>query len=117
MRALRGTRRRFAIGLVALCAALGTTSCAAGQHAMTANESPAIDAVSATVGTIDLRGIAITPPSGPSYPQGGSATLTLVIVNNGQQADRLTNVTTPAAASAAVYDSASAASAVLSPSS
>jgi copper(I)-binding protein len=111
--ALRGTRRRFAIGLVAACAALATASCAAGRDAQTARESPTIDGVNTSVGTIDLRGVAVAPPSGATYPQGGSAELMLVIVNNGQQADQLTNITTSAAGSVTVFDSASAAASAL----
>jgi hypothetical protein len=42
-----------------------------------------------------LRTVAITTPSGRCYLPGGDAALSLVLVNNGQDADTLTSVSSP----------------------
>jgi copper(I)-binding protein len=106
--------RRIAIGLVAVCAALTTSACAAGQHAMTAEEKPAVDGAGTTVGEIHLQAVAIArPDSSPSYPAGAAAGLMLVVVNTGQQTDTLTSVTTSAATGVSVFADADAASSLL----
>jgi copper(I)-binding protein len=106
--------RRFGVGLVALVAALTTASCTQGQHAQTAKESPAIDGTNASIGSIDLRDVAIVAPStGPSYPVGSSAELTMVIVNNGSADDNLVGVTSTSAASVVLYGNGSDASSAL----
>lgn len=94
-------RARFGavIGTLAVCA-LVLTGCAAGKKAPTSEETPAIDGTNASVGKLLLREVAIAAPKdGPSYAQGASATLQLVIVNTGAVADTLTAVTTTAASS------------------
>jgi copper(I)-binding protein len=87
--------RRIGIALVAVAMTLLSAGCAAGQHAATAQESAAIDgAVGSSVGSIDVRGIAIqAPATGTSYAVSSSATVTGVIVNTGHADDTLTNVT------------------------
>jgi hypothetical protein len=90
------------IGLVAACATLLTASCAAGQHAATANETPAIDGIDGAVGSIHLAAVALTAPPVSCYLPGGDATLTLVIVNSGHSADTLADVTSPRFKSAVV---------------
>jgi copper(I)-binding protein len=94
--------RRMGIGLVATCAALLTASCAAGQHAATANESPAIDGTSGLVGSIHLAAVALKAPPVSCYLPGGDAALTLVIVNVGHSADTLSTVSSPRFKSAIV---------------
>src|SRR5690349_2439929 len=110
VRALLATRRRVAVAALAMCAVALTSACAAGEHAATSEESPAIDGVGASVGPgspILLREISIArPPNGVSYAAGDSADLMLVIVNNGRSADTLTSVSTPAAGSVTVSPSA-----------
>jgi copper(I)-binding protein len=87
--------RRIVIGVAAAGAALLTASCAAGQHAASAKESPSIDGANAQVGSMLLRTVAITTPSGKCYLPGGDAALSLVLVNNSQAADSLTSVSSP----------------------
>jgi hypothetical protein len=78
------------IGLAAATLALG--GCAAGQQAQTAQQVPTTDEIQVTVGNLDIRGIAVQPPTGNYYAKGGYAPLTMVIVNNGPHPDQLTKV-------------------------
>ena len=87
--------RRVALG-VAVAAALASSACAAGQHASTANELPTLDGINGSVGPINLRGLNIAAPTGVSFPAGSNLSMKLVIVNNGQRADKLTSITSPA---------------------
>jgi len=89
--------RRIGIGL-AVAAALFTSACAAGQHAATADENNTVDGTNATVGTVDLRGIVVEPPTGSmiAYPSGSDMALKIVIVNNANQPDNLTSISSPA---------------------
>jgi len=87
--------RRIVIGVAAAGAVLLTASCAAGQHAASANESPSIDGANAKVGSMLLRTVAITTPNGKCYLPGSDAPLSLVLVNNGRDSDTLTSVTSP----------------------
>ncbi len=113
MKARPTGRRRIGIGLVAVIAALLTASCAAGEKAQTANESPAIDGGAATVGAIQLHEVSILAPSGPSYPAGGSAQVALVIVNTGTADDTLVGVSTSAGTASALYAAGTDPTAVL----
>lgn len=98
MKAQPPIARRIGIALLAVCAT-ALTSCAAGQYAQTAYQTPAIDGLAkAKVGSLELRGVAVlTPPNGISYAEGDDAQVTLAIVNVGQTDDTLTSVSTPAA--------------------
>ncbi|HEV7205746.1 MAG TPA: hypothetical protein VGN18_14145 [Jatrophihabitans sp.] len=92
-----GLTRRVAARLgVAVVATALTAGCAAGQQAQTANEKPSLDGTNATVGSIGLRGLAIQPPTGPAYDTGAAAPLTVVLVNSGSKADKLTSITSSA---------------------
>jgi hypothetical protein len=92
-------RPRF--GMVAaagLAAAMLMTGCAAGQHAQTSNQTPAIDGVGADSGQIGIRAAAIAAPeTGPNFPAGSDATLKLVMVNSGTSTVALAAVSTTAA--------------------
>jgi copper(I)-binding protein len=108
------TARRIGVGLLA-AASLLLTSCAAGRHAQTAQQVPAIDGTNGSVGSIQLSAVAIAAPSGAvSYSAGTSAEIKLVIVNNGADADILTGVSTPVTQGWAVFPDAAAASAAAS---
>ncbi len=116
MNAQSAVRRRLGIGLVAVCATLLCASCAAGQEAQTANEIAAVDANSGHVGSMLLRAVAIkAPPNGISYARGDVAELDLVIVNNGNRADTLTGVSSPAASTVRVFNTRAEASAAAIP--
>jgi copper(I)-binding protein len=110
-------RRRIGIGFVAVVATLLTSACAAGQKAQTANETPAIDGAGTSVGTIQLRDVAIkSPSSGPAYPAGAAAEVQLVVVNTGTTDDTLVGLSTPAAAASTLFATSSDAQLALSPS-
>lgn len=103
MKAPAGIARRVgsvvvAVGAV-LTTAFSTAGCATGQHAATAEETPAIDGAIGTVGPIDLRGVAVLAPDtgATSYPQGSNAAMTAVIVNTSTKPDTLTSISSPAA--------------------
>lgn len=104
-----GLSRRVAarLGAAVLATAL-TAGCAAGQQAQTANQKPSLDGTNATVGSIGLRGLAIQPPTGPAYDSGAAAALTVVIVNSGSKADKLTSVTSSAFGGWGTYSSSAA---------
>lgn len=101
-----------------MAAVLASSACAAGQRAQTADQKPTLDGTETSVGQLDLRGITIeAPPSGPSYAVGSSARMRLVVVNNGQNNDRLTSITASAITSWGSYATSAQAAAVQSPSS
>jgi copper(I)-binding protein len=103
--------RRVGVGIaLAASALLVLGGCAAGQDAQTAEETPVVDGVSANVGDIALRAVAVAAPPDKNYAQGSDATLQLVIVNGGATDDQLTGVTTPAAAEVRMFAAGSAAS-------
>jgi copper(I)-binding protein len=96
--------RGAAVGL-ALATATVLGGCAAGQHAQTIGQVPAIDGVAADSGTIAIRAAAIVAPTGGgSYAAGGVAPLTAVLVNTGTSADKLTAVSSPAATAAVLVN-------------
>lgn len=92
------------IGLVA-ATALVTSACAAGQLAQTSNQKATIDGINKSVGSIDLRAVAIAaPPLGTNaYRPRTAAELKLVLVNSGSRQDTLTSITTSAAGGWATY--------------
>ncbi|WP_375491286.1 hypothetical protein [uncultured Jatrophihabitans sp.] len=107
---------RVCCGL-AIASTLVGSACAAGQHAQTADQKPTLDGTEASVGQLDLRGIAIAaPPSGVSYAPGTSAQLHLVVANNGQSPDQLTSITSSAITAWGSYSSPAAAQAAQEPS-
>ena len=93
---------------VAVAAALLTASCAAGQHAQTADIVGAIDGTYGQVGTMSLDGVAIHAPSGMSYAADSNAPLGVTIVNEGMAADTLVSVTSPAFSGWGIVDNAAA---------
>jgi copper(I)-binding protein len=109
--------------VVAVAAALVTSACAAGQHAQTDQERATLDGTYASVGKIDLRGLAIVAPSGASYSVGSAAPVKLVLVNSSAgrtaKADQLVGITSPAASGWAAYatqaDAAAATAAASTP--
>jgi copper(I)-binding protein len=104
--------RRVGVRVAALAAGalLVLGGCAAGQDAQTAEETPVVDGVSANVGDIALRAVAVAPPPNNSHAKGSDATLQLVIVNSGSTDDQLTGVSTLAATQVRMFADAQAAS-------
>jgi copper(I)-binding protein len=104
--ASRPARRRIAVSLLA-CAALLTSACAAGQHAQSAEQTPAIDGAGGNVGTVQLHAVALAGPAGgPSYAVGQNAALNFVVVNTGTQPDTLTGITSAVASGATTAQTA-----------
>ena len=90
------------VGLVTVV--LTVAGCATGQRAQTAIESPAIDGSGANVGNISIRNFSVAPPTGGANYL--IAQLLGVIVNNGATEDKLTSVTTSAAKTVTLFQSA-----------
>jgi copper(I)-binding protein len=111
----RQVGRRIAPAVVAIGAVLLTGSCAAGQHAATAEIVPAIDGTSGVVGALRLEGVAIHAPSGASYAAGSNAELAMVIANGGNADDTLTNVASPAFSGWGIVATDAATSATIPP--
>jgi hypothetical protein len=106
----RRVTRRVAAVLVAGALTL-TSACAAGQVAQTANQKPTIDGTEANVGDIGLRGLAIVAPTSNFYPVGSSARVRVVVVNSGEQGDRLTGISSSSIAGWRSFNNALAAAA------
>ncbi|MCW2524889.1 MAG: hypothetical protein JWO63_3224 [Frankiales bacterium] len=90
-----GRARRTGVGIAAaVTAVVLLAGCATGKDAQTAEETPVVDGVTVTSGTLGIRAAAIqAPQSGTSYQVGEDAPLTLTLINNGTANDTLTGVT------------------------
>jgi copper(I)-binding protein len=90
-------RRVFGAGVSALGAALVLAGCGAGQITQTDTQQPAVNGTYAQVKTLVLRDAAVQyPVQGAAYSAGQSAPLTLTLVNQGAQDDKLVSVTSDA---------------------
>lgn len=94
-----------AAGLLAVTA--GLTGCSSGKVSQTAEQREAIDGLNLTLGTLDIRDAAVDfPPDAAagvmSYPAGGNAPLTMVVVNSADTADTLVSASSPVATSVAL---------------
>jgi copper(I)-binding protein len=94
--------RTLGIAALAVAALVGLAGCAAGQHAQTAEETPAIDGTFTQIGLISVQAAAVVAPD-KSWSKGSSAPLQLVLINSGLQNDALTGITTDAASSVAFF--------------
>jgi copper(I)-binding protein len=96
-------RRAFGAGVLVLGAALVLAGCGAGQITQTSTQQPAVNGSYAQVKSLLLRNAAVQyPASGPGYPAGADAPLTLTIVNTALQDDSLVSVTSEGAQSAVI---------------
>ncbi|HEY6745597.1 MAG TPA: copper chaperone PCu(A)C [Mycobacteriales bacterium] len=91
MAVIRSTSRSVLAGLVVV-AGVALAGCAAGQVSQTAVQSPTIDGISAQVGTMSIRNLALEYPDQGSYEKGSDARLRMVIVNDSSSSDTLTAV-------------------------
>jgi copper(I)-binding protein len=99
--------RRVLVPVAAVMAvALTLTGCAAGKISQTANQVAAIDGANGTIGNIGVRNALLASPSGSAYAKGASIPMQLYVSNTGVTADKLTGITTPAAASVQVAGTA-----------
>ena len=94
----RGLRAVLVAGGIAVLLA----GCAAGQVTSTAEIVPVIDGALATVSTMDLRAIAVPPPTDRSWAEGSSAPLQMFLINNSATPDQLVKVSTDRSASVQV---------------
>jgi copper(I)-binding protein len=93
-----GLIRRVGAGFaVAVTSAVLLTGCAAGQHAATVQQIPAVDGVTANSGTLGVRVAGVAAPTGSYYLSGKDASLQLILVNDGRTDDKLVSVTSDAA--------------------
>jgi len=97
-----------------LAGALALAGCGAGQITQTSSQVSGVGGASANVGQIAIREAAFAftgnGKSAVIYPQGGTAPLTMTVVNFGAQDDKLTGASSPAAASVAITGDATIAS-------
>ena len=94
----RGLRAVLVAGGIAVLLA----GCAAGQVTSTAEIVPVVDGALATVNTMDLRAIAVAPPTDRSWAEGSSAPLQMFLINNSATPDQLVRVSTDRSASVEV---------------
>jgi copper(I)-binding protein len=85
---IRSTSRSVLAGLLA-GAGLALAGCGAGQVSQTAVQSPTIDGVSAQVGTMSIRNLALEYPDDGTYAKGDDARLRMVVANDGTTSDTL----------------------------
>ncbi len=100
-RSVSSTRVVLAVG--AMAGALALAGCGAGQITQTSSQVSGVDGASANIGQIAVRG-AEFPFTGDGksaavYPAGGTAPLSMRVVNFGGQPDKLTAASSPVAAS------------------
>jgi periplasmic copper chaperone A len=89
--------------VVCCAAALALVGCAAGQITQTDSQVAAVGGTSGDVGNaIALRDVLIPYPPNQqgTYPAGSTVPVLLTIINQGDSADELTAVTSPAASQA-----------------
>jgi copper(I)-binding protein len=94
----RGLRAVLVAGGIAVLLA----GCAAGQVTSTAEIVPVVDGALATVSTMDLRAIAVAPPTDRSWAEGSSAPMQMFLINNSATPDQLVKVSTDRSASVQV---------------
>lgn len=98
----RSPRARTAAAVIgALIGAVALAGCGAGQIAATAGQVTAVGGANATAGQIAVRNAAVAfdgpAAAGAAHEAGGSAPLTMSIVNQGTEADRLLSASSPVA--------------------
>jgi len=94
------TVRLLAVGGVAV-GALALAGCGAGQVAQTAEQVAAVGGAGVTVGDLAIRNAEIDFPAGlsgkgPVVRAGGSAQVSMTMVNSGNTPDRLLSASSPA---------------------
>lgn len=91
-----------------LVTVLTLTGCSAGAVTQTSSQASAVNGYSGQTGRILVRNATIdfpataSGPVGATYQPGGSAPLSMTLVNNGAAADKLLSVSSPVAGSAQV---------------
>lgn len=88
---IRSTSRSVLAGLVVV-AGFTLAGCGAGQVSQTAVQSPTIDGISAQVGSMSIRNVALEYPTQGLYAKGSDARLRMIIANDSTDSDTLTAV-------------------------
>jgi len=96
--------RRAAAAAVATGLMLALTGCGAGFQAQTYQERTVADVSNTAVGALALRALSVSPGSDGELRPGDDADVQLVVVNEGAEADRLVEVTSPAAESVDIIE-------------
>jgi copper(I)-binding protein len=110
----RTTRSLAAGGALALV--LGLTGCGAGLRAQTYQERATSDSTNEAIGAINVRHLRVLPPgTGGTYAVGSDARVGVELVNEGNEDDRLTSVTSDLARSVQVVRNGVAASSLVVP--
>ena len=94
--------RRTPLSAWAAAGLLVLGGCAAGQEAETAEETPDVAGVDGTVGEVSLDDVFLDAED--TVEAGASVPLRGVLTNDAEQADRLVEVSTPAAGSVRLLD-------------
>ncbi len=100
----RTTRTTVRSGAVVLALGIALSGCGAGLNAQTYQERATADATNERIGAIAVRNLRVLPPAAGSatYAVGSTARVSVVFVNEGTEADRLTNVTSTGASGVAL---------------
>lgn len=105
-RTVRTPRTYTALFAGALVGALALTGCGAGQIAGTAEQQAAVSGNNTSVGPIAVRDAVIAfgeqVEGGAVYTRGASAPMSMTIVNEGTEADRLVSASSPWASSVTI---------------
>ncbi|HEY5114754.1 MAG TPA: hypothetical protein VIJ00_04430 [Nakamurella sp.] len=97
----------FPAALVFAAACLTLSGCAAGKISQTADQVAAIDGANGSIGDITVLNARLAPTEGQGFDQGANGRLLLWVSNGGLSADKLSQVSTPAAASVRIVGDAS----------
>jgi len=105
---------RVVLAVGAVVGALALAGCGAGQITQTSSQVSGVGGGSANIGQLAVREAAFAfagdGKTSVIYPAGGTAPLTMTVVNFGPQDDKLTGASSPAAASVQIIGDATIAS-------
>ncbi len=111
-RSVSSPRVVFAVG--AMVGALSLAGCGAGQITQTSSQASGVGGASANIGQIAVREAAFAftgnGKTAVVYPLGGTAPLSMTVVNFGGQGDKLTGASSPVAESVKITGDATIAS-------
>lgn len=95
---------RVAVPAAVLGPVLALTGCGAGFDAQTYQERTVADVSNTAVGALALRALSVSPGSDGVLRPGDDADVQMVVVNEGAEADRLVEVTSPVAESVDIIE-------------
>lgn len=86
---------RSTLVAIAATSTLLLSGCAAGMISQTAQQVPAVDGGSGTVGAMSAHDVLLATPPAANYPKGSDVKLLAVLSNDSTADDTLTGVTSP----------------------